>query len=117
MKGHWLLRLLFAWFVAAGLVLAPLVAPGAALASSDAGMAMMEDMPCCPEETQKQSPQPDKCKDCATMFLCAFGSLQGVVPSGEKPLYLSSAVAKLIPAPMARLRDFDSSPPAPPPRS
>jgi hypothetical protein len=118
MRGHRIVRLLFAWFVAVGLTVAPLAAPAAALAVSDAAMAsMMEDMPCCPEGTQKQSPQPDKCKDCAAMFLCSFNSLQAVVPSGERALYRSAAIAELAPGQMARLRAIDSSPPAPPPRS
>jgi hypothetical protein len=118
MKGHRILRLVCAWLVAAGLVVAPFVVPAAALTNPDPAMSsMMADMPCCPDESEKQSPQPDKCKDCPAMFLCASGSAQGVVLAGENPSHASAVFAELVPGLAAHLNDIGSSPPAPPPRS
>jgi hypothetical protein len=118
MKGHRILRLVCAWLVAAGLVVAPFVVPAAALTNPDPAMSsMMADMPCCPDETGKQLPQPDKCKDCTAMFLCVAGSPQGFAPAVASPLYISAVVAELTPGLAAHLNDIGSSPPAPPPRS
>jgi hypothetical protein len=118
MNGHRLLRLLCAWLVAAGLAVAPFAVPAVALTNADPAMSsMMDDMPCCPDETGKQSPRPNKCEDCPAMFLCASGSTQGFAPLGESPLYVSAILAELTPGLAAHLNDIGSSPPAPPPRS
>jgi hypothetical protein len=118
MKGCRLLRLLCVWLVAAALAVAPFAVPAAAATNSDADMSsMMDDMPCCPDEAGKQAPKPDKCMDCATMFLCASGPATGFVPTGTSPIYVSAVLAELTPGLAAHLNDTGSSPPAPPPRS
>src|SRR5262245_42611013 len=90
---HRLLRLISAWQVMAGLVIAPFVAPSVALAATDAAMSMMDDMPCCPD--QGKAPQPGKCADCATMLICALKSLQTVVPAAAEIAFPSRLIAAL----------------------
>ena len=112
---HRLLRLISAWLVMAGLVIGPFVAPSAALATADAAMSMMDDMPCCPDEGK--APQPGKCADCATMLICALKSLQTVVPAGAEIAFPSKLIAELSPGVVVPPDDIGLSPPARPPRS
>lgn len=109
---HRLLRLISAWLVMAGLVIA---APSSALATANAAMSMMEDMPCCPDEGK--APQPGKCADCATMLICALQSLQTVVPGAAEIAFPSQLIAELSPGVVVPPDDIGSSPPAKPPRS
>jgi hypothetical protein len=112
-----MLRLILAWLVAAGLVVAPFVAPSAAQSAPQAAMSAMEDMPCCPDEPGKQGPVHDGCKDCATMIICALKSLQAVAPSVAQLTLDSNLLTEMAPVSDPRVEDIGSSPPARPPRS
>ncbi|ABE62665.1 conserved hypothetical protein [Nitrobacter hamburgensis X14] len=65
---------LLAVFVIAGLVVAPLVSPVAAMGSSNVAMSdmasMADEMPCCPD-TQKKN----DCKDCPLLAICMLKNL------------------------------------------
>jgi hypothetical protein len=68
------LRQLFAIFVIAGLIWAPLTAPAAADAMRSASMAeMADDMPCCPP-----SSLPSDCQKCPLIGLCIAKTFQGM---------------------------------------
>lgn len=73
--GHFL-----AVFVIAGLVMAPLVSPVAAMGPSNVAMSdmasMVDEMPCCPD-TQKQPDTQKKndCKDCPLLAICMLKNL------------------------------------------
>ena len=99
----------------ASLAIAPLLAPAAALAATDAAMSMMGDMPCCPDEGK--APQPSKCADCAAMLLCALNSLQTVVPAAAEIGFHPQLIARLGPGIVVPPEDIGSSPPVRPPRS
>ena len=117
MRGCWILRLVLAWLVAAGLVAAPIVAPSFAQAATDTEMsAMMADMPCCPDGIDKQAPQPSRCKDCAAMILCAPQVVQAVVATASALPVASGAFAELTPGLSRLLDDVGPSPPSRPPR-
>jgi hypothetical protein len=72
-----LLRLLIARLLAiaviAGLSLAPLATPAAALAVADmVGMSLMSaDMPCCPDEQKSGD-----CRDCPLIAMCVLKTVQ-----------------------------------------
>lgn len=67
---------LLAVFVIAGLVMAPLVSPVAAMGSSNVAMSdmasMSGEMPCCPD-TQKQ--KKNDCKNCPLLAICMLKNL------------------------------------------
>ncbi|MGT2440945.1 hypothetical protein ACU4GH_39880 [Bradyrhizobium betae] len=67
MKLGRLIRSVLATLVVAGLALAPLAGPAAALRTSMPGMSMAQsgDMPCCPDKQKS-----DDCKDCPLLALC-----------------------------------------------
>jgi hypothetical protein len=69
-----LIGYLLAVFVIAGLVVAPLVSPVAAMGVSDVGMfdmaSMADDMPCCPDNQKKND-----CADCPLLAICVVKNL------------------------------------------
>ncbi|WP_426615847.1 hypothetical protein [Bradyrhizobium sp. McL0616] len=73
-----ILRLMLAVLVTAGLAVAPLVTPAAAvpLMASDMQMTdaqdMSADMPCCPDEQNSK-----QCQDCPLLAICMLKVLQG----------------------------------------
>jgi hypothetical protein len=116
MSGYRILRLVLAWVVAVSLAAAPLVTPAAAQATADSVMSSaMADMPCCPDDASK--PLPDRCKDCATMILCAPQQLQAVLPLAAQAPAVTLTAAELTAGALPYIDDIGSSPPAPPPRS
>ena len=118
MRGRWILRLVLAWLVAAGLAAAPIVTPSFAHSAADSEMsAMMADMPCCPDGMDKQAPQPSRCKDCPAMILCAPQVVQAIAAAASALPLASSTLAELTPGASRLLDDIGSSPPARPPRS
>jgi len=63
---------LFAMLVIAGLAVAPLVTPVAAMAPAHAKMASMSaDMPCCPDEQKSKD-----CQDCPLVAICVLKNAQ-----------------------------------------
>ncbi|MBR1128029.1 hypothetical protein [Bradyrhizobium iriomotense] len=113
-----LLRLLFASLISIGLAVAPLVAPAAASgpASSDTRMMQMADMaadmPCCPEEEQKQS----GCQDCPLLAMCVLKVLQAG-PAVATAIRYARPLALLRPLDDAIVDGLVRPPPDHPPRS
>src|SRR5262245_46151728 len=115
MRGRWILRLVLAWLVAAGLAAAPIVTPSFAQTTSDAEMSsMMADMPCCPDGMDTPAPQPSKCKDCPAMVLCAAQAAPAVVPTASALPQASRAFAQLTPGTSRSLDDIGPLPPTRP---
>jgi hypothetical protein len=77
MNLRWLLNLVQAVLVTAGLSVAPMVVPAAAAQGKAAGateMSMAADMPCCPDENRMD------CQDCPLMALCVLQTAQADAP-------------------------------------
>jgi hypothetical protein len=72
MNLRWLLNLVLAALVTAGLAVAPMATPAAANQPSAAGMtAMAGDMPCCPDEQKSKD-----CQDCPLVAMCFLKNAQ-----------------------------------------
>jgi hypothetical protein len=113
----------FALLAIVGLILAPLAQPAMAMpfemqggisqhaaADAEMGMAMADNMPCCPDKT------PDCGKDCPLMALCMVGVLQAA-PHGPAlfvPLTLASVI---LPSDDAGRSGLAQAPPPRPPKA
>jgi hypothetical protein len=75
MNLRWLLNLVLAVLVTAGLAVAPMVTPAVAKQPSAVGMtgmtAMAGDMPCCPDEQKSKG-----CQDCPLVAMCFLKNAQ-----------------------------------------
>ena len=112
MNLRWLLNLVLAVFVTAGLALAPLVAPAALAQGKTAGMtemSMSEDMPCCPDKDTMD------CQSCPLMAICVLQTVQAGAPTVALPLRYATRTAHGVDndAPAVGL---DRPPPDHPPR-
>lgn len=115
-KRIWLIRLILAYLVSAGLVLAPFALPAAAQTMSKQMMvSTMGDMPCCPDEGSP--PVKNDCKDCLGMVLCSASSLSTLAAIDNSWSMPAVKVAELRPSNDIVRDGLGETPPARPPRS
>ena len=114
MNLRWLINLVMAVFVTAGLAMAPLVSPAAAAQGKGAGMtemSMSADMPCCPDQKTMD------CQDCPLMAMCVLQTVQAGPPmAAALPLRYAVRTAHFV-GDETFAAGLDRPPPDHPPRT
>jgi hypothetical protein len=122
------IRHLLAVLAIAGLMIAPVAKPATAMHAAmqasaaidesmhdHAGMAMSEDMPCCPKQVPHQAPIPDCAKDCVFMAMCATQLLANATQGAGLVVSLGRATV-FLPGNEMNVAGLSQSPPPRPPK-